>query len=280
MKDVTPVELQPLSERAEWFEWLDKNAQKLRESLSVELPQLTAAEVEREINAKLGPPTPAQRSDYLNRLSDAVTDALVQRMSDAIVVAVPLQTKAGRLNARGVMRLMTNASSQFLSSMARGIPMRGAATVGIGMISQNGALLGPVLQEAYDLERLPPKNLRSKEECGKQPKNWCRLVVSDELYGWLEDFTSSADLFEREAARECLKFIIQDESREWVIDYAGSSVPVTRQLVTLAYKTATTNIELASKSANPDSKLHAEAWQHVAQYLGSKLHVSGSAMGW
>jgi hypothetical protein len=249
LHEAQPQNLESLNKRLEWFLHLDRDADALREELATWDVDVVV-EIKQELNRQLGVATAAQERSMDQRLADQLVSPFIQRISDAIIIAVPIRTPLGFIRWRAMNRILIQASVVFLKSLAHGHPMRASAAVGIGCVTASGSLLGPVLQEAYQLEHNPP-----------------RLLAA----------TSHAD---RDGASMCLAMLYQDESGEHAVDYAGSSDTELSRLIRPALAKSLNQLERWRADKSPRGIAISTGWERTVRYLRSRLLVAGTPSGW
>lgn len=260
LREITNREFEPLERELEWSKNLDKWASELEQSAKA-FPENAKKLAMEDVNRFLGPPTKQEQLKIEERIRDAVKIEIhVQRISDALIFATPLNTPMGLVNTRGIAHVMGWSSSTFLASLAAGFPLRAAAAVGVGRITSNNSLIGPVLQEAYLLEQEQPPGTVN----GKRISNWSRFRVSQKFVEFVSECKKSNDYSDRQCGNICEEFFIEDVTCTTVVNYAARHVPSRNELVCHAYRTAMLQIDRLSGLENASRRT---GWERVMHFL-------------
>ena len=191
----------------------------------------------------------------------------VERHSDSFVFSSQITNPQGDASTDAAYRILCACCMAMVISLAAKIPVRGAVTVGMGAVLEDGGFYGPALAEAHFIE---------SEVCG-----YPRIVVSPTVLEFLISGRAySQDLEVEKIMRLFAKisrpFICEDTDGRFIVDYLGNGFRQVdssiTELVGKAYDFARS--EEISFGANGDQKL-ADRYRLLRQYVESRLPLWG-----
>jgi len=143
----------------------------------------------------------------------------LQQIGDAFIIYFPLGENKEKISVVGLQKILFCAAISMLSSLGKGIPIRGSLVVDIGMEVSPGNIYGPVLVKAYDLET----NLAQ----------WPRIVVDRSVVQYIgfNDLPSQGIIprnpqeeLRASIAINCDSLITRDVDGNFCINYIGKFV--------------------------------------------------------
>jgi len=161
-----------------------------------------------ELQRKNPSPLPA---GYKKMLGDSAIKT--QAFSDGLVVYTSLEEKSGRLPIIDVYRILGACTSAFLVFLSNGKPIRGGIEIGIGMETEKYGIYGPVVADAYQLE--------------KEVAEYPRIVVGENLKEYLKSekklHQNSIRGLRKSRAEDCENLLITDKNGISYLDFLGKS---------------------------------------------------------
>lgn len=142
------------------------------------------------------------------------THVRFQHFSDGLVIFVPLKEDAVTSPLKSVYGALIACAGMMFLGLAKKSPIRGGLTVGLGMELNRGEIYGPVVGEAYKLEK----------EIAQYP----RFVIGNEFLSYIDHFgqkTLRVDdikgMHDLAIADICKRFITYDADGHAIVDYMG-----------------------------------------------------------
>jgi hypothetical protein len=185
-------------------------------------------------------------------------------IGDAVVNYVALPDAGDLGHMRRLWDLLANAGAQCLLSLVKGKPLRGGIDMAWARVISDSQILGPAFIKAFFLE--------------KRQADYPRIVVSDELVGFLDGFCGAGtddiphEFIQR--ARMCRELLCRDEDGLYIIDYLGKPFNnyVTRQLAGLLIPVAKVFIETEfEKYKDGHDAILLHKYERLHSYLVSRL---------
>lgn len=135
-------------------------------------------------------------------------------VGDSVVVHAPFETKLAQLNFMLLQRLMVTTCLAFPAMLVDGIPLRGAIEVGYAAALDDGDLYGPVVAEAFGLERVA---------------GWPRVAVGPRLLNLLDDVSARQSdgvpgELARSVAQACNRYIARGTEDCAFLDFANGDL--------------------------------------------------------
>jgi len=139
-------------------------------------------------------------------------DIRVERFSDTFVFSSPVLNEHGDTSVMPAMRMLMACHMAMILSLAGGVPLRGALTIGLVNVLPDKSIYGPALAEGHHLE----------SEIAGYP----RIVVSKGM----RDFLATGQPRSRDShidgametlASTCRGCLSEDVDGQWIFDYLG-----------------------------------------------------------
>jgi hypothetical protein len=138
-----------------------------------------------------------------------------QHFSDGLVIFVPLKEDEVTSPLKSVYGLLSACAGMMLFGFAKKSPIRGGLTVGLGTELNESEIYGPVVGEAYELEK----------EIAQYP----RFVIGNEFLAYIDHFTQKAlqlddirGMHDVAVADTCKRLLTYDFDGYAIVDYMGN----------------------------------------------------------
>jgi len=194
----------------------------------------------------------------------------VERFADTFVFSSQIANAYGDASTVPTYRILAACSMAMVVSLAARVPVRGAITVGMGAVLEDGSFYGPALAEAHSLE----------SEVAAYP----RVVVSPTVL----EFLAGGGAYSQDPVvanimglfvNLCDSFICQDTDGYWIVDFLGEGtrriLSPDADVVRLAYNF----VRLEEKRFRDNKEREMEDRYHLLhEYIESRLPLWGIPM--
>jgi len=181
------------------------------------------------------------------------TNLKLQTFSDSIMIYLPLADNGANLPMYGISLMLSALGIQMLSFLAQKKPFRCGVEVGFGIEIESGKLIGPAVQNAYELESKQAQYPRIV--LGKDLEIYLKGVAKDGLKNCTPEQNSAS----KTMAKRCLSWMGTDIDGETILNYLSpkflEKLPKdkTEKIISLAHDF--TNQEQARHRKDKNSKL-------------------------
>ncbi len=208
--------------------------------------------------------SPEQQTPY-RRFSGG--EPLKERFSDTFLFHSPIANTHGDESILPLCRILLTCGRTMIGSLADRIPLRGAVTIGTGVMFDDG-FYGPALAEAHHLEN----------EIADSP----RIVVSTRIPSFLDETRNFSqdpwiERVSRETATWCRRLLCTDIDGQVIVDFLGEATKETfrdrnkkeaTQKVQKAYDFV---CEEASRFRAEHNEKLTRRYDHLQEYMKSRL---------
>jgi hypothetical protein len=194
-------------------------------------------------------------------------EAIVTGMSDAIVIAIPLNNEDDHsLSISSIYSALYSICAMFLAALVERNPIRCGIDVGVGVPLNKREVYGPSVVRAYNLE--------------SRIASYPRIVVGDSLFNYLNFVQSLGSesiyaKFAKKMAGNCKELLTLDYDKVRILDVIGEGVQsivggIDKSLVEKAYKFVVQSHNRYSETGYV--KLRAR-YGSLRSYFESKIHL-------